>query len=545
MKNSTDDLSRECRKSLKKWPSEVWQRFEVCAPQHSQVDRLGVAKGHQLEQALLNLIRDASMTPELRVSYVYLILHGRYIDSKILATSITALLGRNPESALQLAWSSNDRRLGRRRLAYRTTKPVIDVTRFVDEFQLSGIPRVVRNLIGSAAFADAHLVVWDDGAPCPVWLRESVDKETEVWFSSTDWRRPHQRTRWLGLLWSRLMHMPVVAGLVSLAALLFRGVLQKFAGSSREPKKVLILDDACLLLLEITRTSEIEALKLARNSFEQMTLSAWVHDTLPITHPEFFPDLAVKEHLYYLQICLRADLLFAATPIIEHELQAFAGLHNRVCPPVRQLQLPVTTAPYSEIAKTAPPQDLSGPYFVFMGGFGARKGLGSLKEYLASHLPQGLPFQVLVIGSPLRVREQMLLSRTLLLPAGVFRLLQPQPDAELMKIIGHSRGVIYPSMAEGFGLPVLEAISLGVPVITRPTEVNLWLASQYEGVFPVFSEQNDAAIVQMRQWAATRFEFASPLPAQFPDSVSEWAESIRSALDSTHSQIERHPHSHD
>ena len=42
------------------------------------------------------------------------------------------------------------------------------------------------------------------------------------------------------------------------------------------------------------------------------------------------------------------------------------------------------------------------------------------------------------------------------------------PEEELVKIIGASYGMVYPSLWEGFGVPVLEAMQSDVPVITSP-----------------------------------------------------------------------------
>lgn len=40
------------------------------------------------------------------------------------------------------------------------------------------------------------------------------------------------------------------------------------------------------------------------------------------------------------------------------------------------------------------------------------------------------------------------------------------PEDELVKIIGSAYGLVYPSLLEGFGVPVLEAMQCNVPVIT-------------------------------------------------------------------------------
>ncbi len=49
---------------------------------------------------------------------------------------------------------------------------------------------------------------------------------------------------------------------------------------------------------------------------------------------------------------------------------------------------------------------------------------------------------------------------------GSVRLLDYQPRGVLPEIYRHSRGLVFATQHEGFGIPVLEAMSLGVPVIT-------------------------------------------------------------------------------
>jgi glycosyltransferase involved in cell wall biosynthesis len=52
------------------------------------------------------------------------------------------------------------------------------------------------------------------------------------------------------------------------------------------------------------------------------------------------------------------------------------------------------------------------------------------------------------------------------LAAGDVELLGRLPRRELWSVLSGASALVYPSVAEGFGLPVLEAMSVGVPVIT-------------------------------------------------------------------------------
>ncbi len=46
------------------------------------------------------------------------------------------------------------------------------------------------------------------------------------------------------------------------------------------------------------------------------------------------------------------------------------------------------------------------------------------------------------------------------------------PETLLMTVVRGARLVAFPSLYEGFGLPVLEAMSLGVPVLTSDARVS-------------------------------------------------------------------------
>lgn len=61
------------------------------------------------------------------------------------------------------------------------------------------------------------------------------------------------------------------------------------------------------------------------------------------------------------------------------------------------------------------------------------------------------------------------------------------PRAELCALLHQSRGCIVPSLAEGFGLPVLEAQTLSIPVVMRPVAALCELATHADIVAEDFS----------------------------------------------------------
>ena len=50
------------------------------------------------------------------------------------------------------------------------------------------------------------------------------------------------------------------------------------------------------------------------------------------------------------------------------------------------------------------------------------------------------------------------------------RLLGHVPEPELKRLLAGARAFLYPSLLEGFGLPVLEAMAAGKPVLTSDRE---------------------------------------------------------------------------
>ena len=108
-------------------------------------------------------------------------------------------------------------------------------------------------------------------------------------------------------------------------------------------------------------------------------------------------------------------------------------------------------------------------YFLFFGALDPKKNLPRIIEaYLTSHSETplvivgardwGMSGERNALGSGVRVYGHQASGRILQLDY--------MPRALLCRLIRNAKAVIFPSLYEGFGLPVLEAIQLGTPVIT-------------------------------------------------------------------------------
>ena len=61
-------------------------------------------------------------------------------------------------------------------------------------------------------------------------------------------------------------------------------------------------------------------------------------------------------------------------------------------------------------------------------------------------------------------------------------------DGDMAALLQGSNGLLFPSLAEGFGLPLIEAATLGVPIICNPLDV----IHEILGDIPVYAAVSDS-----------------------------------------------------
>jgi glycosyltransferase involved in cell wall biosynthesis len=189
-----------------------------------------------------------------------------------------------------------------------------------------------------------------------------------------------------------------------------------------------------------------------------------VHDAVPWTHPETLTHRGVAWHRAVIDRAAReADALVVPTQAVADEL-------GRYVTPARPLHvvgegvsgdLVVPADADIRAAALGLPDE---PYLVTLATVEPRKGLDVLLDALARRSAPRVP--LLVAGQPgwggvdvrARAAELDLGDRV--------RLLGRLPDADLAVVLSRATALVAPSRAEGFGLPVLEAMSAGVPVVS-------------------------------------------------------------------------------
>jgi glycosyltransferase involved in cell wall biosynthesis len=180
-----------------------------------------------------------------------------------------------------------------------------------------------------------------------------------------------------------------------------------------------------------------------------------VHDTVPFTHPETLTPRGAAWHRAAIRRAMRhADAVVVPTEAVADELRSYA-------PGPAHVQTIGHGVPDALLREPSPEETrrvvealrLPDSYVLAVGTIEPRKGLDVLVEAMA--LPQA-PDLPLVLAGPAGWGHVDL---------GETRLLGRITDEELAVVLRRAAVLAAPSRAEGFGLPVLEAMALGVPVV--------------------------------------------------------------------------------
>ncbi len=100
-------------------------------------------------------------------------------------------------------------------------------------------------------------------------------------------------------------------------------------------------------------------------------------------------------------------------------------------------------------------------YFLSVGGYGERKGHTELLEAVLETNEQ-----LIMVGIPFYYDQKTRDLAGKAISRGLLVELSGVPDDVLISLYQYAKAMIYPTKYEGFGLPVIEAMSCGCPVIT-------------------------------------------------------------------------------
>lgn len=194
-----------------------------------------------------------------------------------------------------------------------------------------------------------------------------------------------------------------------------------------------------------------------------------VHDLLFETHPQFFPKGFVRQSRITYRIAVRnAALLFAVSQFSKGELTRLYGVDaDRIAVTYNGVDRSrFYPGPGGEDVVAALGLE-PGNYLLTVGRLEPRKNHTTLVKAYAGLGPSA-PRLVIVGQRDFHFDGVLQTIRDLGLSDRVL-LLENVRDEVLPAVMRHAMVFVYPAFAEGFGMPVAEAMASGVPVITSNT----------------------------------------------------------------------------
>ena len=250
--------------------------------------------------------------------------------------------------------------------------------------------------------------------------------------------------------------------------------------------------------------------RLADWRAQGVELNIVLYDLLPVTHGHWFTFKMRRNFRKWLKLVERhADRVVAISDSVAEQFAARQKLDRDS----RPLQI-VTARLGSDISASLPSWGLppdsgavldwleSHPTILMVGTVEPRKGYEQVVaafEHLWKHQPN--PPQLLIIGRGGWKTDKLQRTMRRASGHGQFLWLDQASDEYLEQIYSRATGLLVASEGEGFGLPIVEGLSHGLPVLARD--------------LPVFREL---------QGSGVSF-FSSSTPAELASAVSRWISS--------------------
>jgi glycosyltransferase involved in cell wall biosynthesis len=210
-----------------------------------------------------------------------------------------------------------------------------------------------------------------------------------------------------------------------------------------------------------------------------------VHDAIPLIYPDDYLRNAAHRGFFNFQMTLsrRADAVITVSETSKRDLVAIGRFDPSKIAVIGEGVDGdfLTSAPAGIPARDA-------PYLLAMGAGEPRKNVARVIEGFL-RVADRIDHRLLLVGAPWRGRRASLPPGA----PGIDRIqdLGAVTNAQLRELYQQAAAFVYPSLYEGFGLPVLEAMACGTPVITS----RAGSLQEIAGAAALYVDPQDAAAI--------------------------------------------------
>ena len=252
-----------------------------------------------------------------------------------------------------------------------------------------------------------------------------------------------------------------------------------------------------------------------------------IHDLIPYDYPSLYEEKFLKNYLESLfRIIPLLDGILTISQTVKEDVRRFlksefGGRFQDL--PVDHFMLGADSQGVSHVPSEIRPdiKDLAvKPLLLSVGTIEARKDPVTLIEAFDRLASQELHIHLLFVGRP-GFRGDEILSRARSSPFFGERLLVRDDigDSELSHLYRSAKGLVFSSLAEGFGLPLAEAMRMGLPVVCS----DIPIFREVGGSYPIFFKPGDPRDLEEALKQALTLPEPSVAPANIP--VISWDES--------------------
>lgn len=252
-----------------------------------------------------------------------------------------------------------------------------------------------------------------------------------------------------------------------------------------------------------------------------------VYDLLPVSHPQFFAPLFCAQFKRWLiEMIPLSDAFVCISHATADALRQFAtaeGLADALPPvgvfPLGTKLMPAAAEPRTEVATIFAKGDRP---FLMVGTIEPRKNHALVLDAFERFWAAGGTAPLVVIGRRGWQCEATLRRFKSLAAAGKrFTHIGDATDADLQHAYRNARCLIFPSVAEGFGLPIVEALAQGLPAIASNIPVHREVGGDMATYIPLGDPAHLADLLQAIEDGST----VLTAPAAGTVHLPTWAES--------------------
>jgi glycosyltransferase involved in cell wall biosynthesis len=245
----------------------------------------------------------------------------------------------------------------------------------------------------------------------------------------------------------------------------------KVTNESLETAHILVPWNSTVLLAEVPTDGVCPELACLAESSPN-SVAAIGYDTIPLVSADSLPDAESERFAHYLSVVKHVDVVAGISESASDEFQGFVdalpsqGLRG---PRVTAVSLATEVSEIARRAVEAVEKDpKESPIILSVGSHEPRKNQEAALFAAELLFAEGLEFQIVFVGGGSRQATYRFDQKVARLQKAGMRVESHRKlgDEDLWSFFARARFSVFPSLHEGFGLPVAESLAFGTPALT-------------------------------------------------------------------------------